>query len=121
MMSLCQSASAEATGPSCHLYPPSCVQFAPPIVQPLLLSAEYTLMLILLLAVLMCSFWFLVHRDFPFATILPPSASRSPSPLLLLPPSALLPIWGDPGAVLRVPHTPEAVSGPLPSHERNTQ
>lgn len=41
----------------------------------------------------------------------------TPSP----PPSALLPIWGDPGAVLRVPHTPEAVSGPLPSHERNTQ
>lgn len=46
---------------------------------------KYTLMLILLLAVLMCSFWFLVHRDFPIATIIPPSASRSPSPLLLPP------------------------------------
>lgn len=41
--------------------------------------------------------------------------------VLLPPPSALLPILGDPGAVLKVPHTPEAVSGPLPSHERNTQ
>ena len=39
----------------------------------------------------------MVHRDLPIATILPPSASRSPSPLLLPPPSALLPIWGWPG------------------------
>lgn len=46
--------------------PLACVQFAPPIVQPLLLAAEYTLMLILLLAVFMCSLWFLVHRDFPY-------------------------------------------------------
>lgn len=67
---------------------------------------------------LFCS---LVHRDFPITATLPPWASTSPSPLFLPPPSALLPIWGDPGAVLRVPHTPEAVSGLLPSHERNTQ
>lgn len=54
-------------------------------------------MLILLLAVLMCSFWFLVHRDFPIATILPPSASRSPSPLLLPPTLCPAPHLGWPG------------------------
>lgn len=99
-----------------------CVQFVPPIMLPVLFYVEYILMLILLS---MCSFGLLVHRDFPFffffATILPPSASRSPSPSRLPPPAALLPILGDLGAVLKVPHTPEAVSGPLPSHERNTQ
>lgn len=95
------------------------VQFVPPIMLPVLFYVEYILMLILLS---MCSFGLLVHRDFPFfATILPPSASRSPSLSRLPPPAALLPILGDLGAVLKVPHTPEAVSGPLPSHERNTQ
>lgn len=57
--------------------------------------------------------------------LLPPSYhprhQGPPTPVLLPPPSPLLPILGDPGAVLKVPHTPEAVSGPLPSHERNTQ
>lgn len=113
--------------------PPSCVQFAPPIVQLLLLAAEYTLMLILLLAVFMCSLWFLVHREFPYCHHPTTLSIRAPPPapppshpathlhVLLPPPSALLPILGDPGAVLKVPHTPEAVSGPLPSHERNTQ
>lgn len=101
-------------------FQPSCVQFVPPSVLPVLFYAEYILMLILLS---MCSFGLLVHRDFLFffATILPPSASHSSSPSLLPPPAALLPILGDLGAVLKVPHTPEAVSGPLPSHERNTQ
>lgn len=53
------------------------------------------------------------------AQLLPAGPQRFPP--LLPPPAALLPIWGDLGAVLRVPHTPEAVSGLLPSHERNTQ
>lgn len=53
----------------------------------------------MLILLSMCSFGFLVHRDFPFflATILPPSASRSPSPPLLPPLTALLPIFGWPG------------------------
>lgn len=76
----------------CH-----CVQLAPPIVQRLLLSIEHTLMLILLLAVLMRSFWSLVHRDFPIATILPPSASRSPSPLPIPPTLCPAPHLGWPG------------------------
>lgn len=61
----------------------------------------------------------------PFFFFLPPSYHPQhytpPPPSLLPPPAALLPILGDLGAVLKVPHTPEAVSGPLPSHERNTQ
>lgn len=77
-----ESASTEScpsTPLHCPLHPPPCVQCAPPFVQPLLLSTEYTLMLILLFAML-CSFWSRVHREFPIATIIPPSASRSPPP-----------------------------------------
>lgn len=121
-MSLSLSRSAPPRPPHCHQHALCLCTVCPAIVQPVLLSAEYTLMLISLLAALMCSFWSMVHRDFPVATILPPSASRPPSPLVrsptLLPCS---PFGGDPGAVLKVPHTPEAVSGLLPSHERNTQ
>lgn len=97
-----------------------CVQFVPPIVLPVLFYVEYILMLILLS---MCSFGAAGPQRLPF--FLPPSYHPQhhapPSPSLLPPPAALLPISGDLGAVLKVPHTPEAVSGPLPSHERNTQ
>lgn len=104
-------------------FQPSCVQFVPPSLCPA--------------CIVLC--WIYTDANSPvdvqlwapgpqrlpffffFATILPPSASHSSSPSLLPPPAALLPILGDLGAVLKVPHSPEAVSGPLPSHERNTQ
>lgn len=77
--------------------PPPCVQFAPPIVQPLLLSAEYTLMLILLLAVLMCSFWFLVHRDFPYCHHPTTLSIKVPLPLTPSPTLCPAPHFGWPG------------------------
>ena len=83
--------------PTVIFTPPACVQFAPPIVQPLLLSAEYTLMLILLLAVSMCSFWFLVHRDFPIATILTTLSIKVPLPLTPSPTLCPAPHLGWPG------------------------
>lgn len=90
-MSWCHSASKALPPalPSVIITPSPCVQFAPPIVQPLLLSAEYTLMLIPLLAVLMRSFWFLVLRDSPIATI--PTTLRIKVPLPLTPSPTLCP------------------------------
>ena len=54
-------------------------------------------MLILLLAVSMCSFWFLVHRDFPIATILTTLSIKVPLPLTPSPTLCPAPHLGWPG------------------------